>query len=544
MHFLLLGMALFQALAILFFVYRGGLSIPNAILFAIYTTTTSGYGSVDIPTENGFLLFLVVYIFLAIAALTILIAEVYMFIAIRTSEAKKAQDQRTLRKHQQHLQQQNGSQSTNMQNIAKHLELAAAVSEQKRDMEETTAQNAAGTVTTPPPAAAATVAIKKQHGRITGSLLYMVARFQSTYSSSEACRFVIVVLYLGMLLLMGTIPMMFLENWTFIEALYFSTFTMTTVGYGDYHPTKTSSTWFAIFWIPLNVSFVSVYMGNLARHYQMICKSNTARNYKILQKQYIAEPPNAAAADDDDDDGKGGEEEPFSQGQTQTQNQSHDIIGASSSFANHSTIATTFDKSIRSFADLHRFVLANAVVTARDRTTRLQNDDWPKILVDILSFPSSSSSSFSSSQIPSNPGFCWNQARSRIPSLVLLVLVQERIGNIIAEEIAGCQSEIISKDKTVIVSFFDMDKTSETWSIPKAAEEAFRQVAFEAILYVGENKLVTIGADALFALSPAEVFDILSPFLAAMADAGTMAGWLASTEQLASLHFPGRSASS
>jgi len=49
--------------------------------------------------------------------------------------------------------------------------------------------------------------------------------------------------------LAGTIGFMVLEDLTFAEALYYNIVTMSTVGYGDIHPTKQASRMFAIFLI-------------------------------------------------------------------------------------------------------------------------------------------------------------------------------------------------------------------------------------------------------------------------------------------------------
>ncbi|MBW2598464.1 MAG: two pore domain potassium channel family protein, partial [Deltaproteobacteria bacterium] len=47
----------------------------------------------------------------------------------------------------------------------------------------------------------------------------------------------------------GTFGFMVLEDLTFTEALYYNIVTMSTVGYGDIHPTKQASRMFAIFLI-------------------------------------------------------------------------------------------------------------------------------------------------------------------------------------------------------------------------------------------------------------------------------------------------------
>ena len=57
-----------------------------------------------------------------------------------------------------------------------------------------------------------------------------------------------------------------------------------------------------------------------------------------------------------------------------------------------------------------------------------------------------------------------------------------------------------------------MDK----WIIPRSARSAFRTVAFETILFVGERGLIVRGADAIFDLSPREFQALFAPFLAAM----------------------------
>ena len=53
----------------------------------------------------------------------------------------------------------------------------------------------------------------------------------------------------GALVLTGTIFYWRFEDWTFFEALYFCIVTLTTVGYGDFSPTKTGTQIFTIFYI-------------------------------------------------------------------------------------------------------------------------------------------------------------------------------------------------------------------------------------------------------------------------------------------------------
>jgi voltage-gated potassium channel len=54
-------------------------------------------------------------------------------------------------------------------------------------------------------------------------------------------------------LLIGTVLFHALENWTWIQAFYFSTVSLTTVGYGDLHPTTDLTRLIASFYILIGV---------------------------------------------------------------------------------------------------------------------------------------------------------------------------------------------------------------------------------------------------------------------------------------------------
>ena len=53
----------------------------------------------------------------------------------------------------------------------------------------------------------------------------------------------------GALVLTGTIVYWRFEDWTIIQALYFSVVTLTTVGYGDLTPTSAGTQIFTIIYI-------------------------------------------------------------------------------------------------------------------------------------------------------------------------------------------------------------------------------------------------------------------------------------------------------
>ena len=53
--------------------------------------------------------------------------------------------------------------------------------------------------------------------------------------------FVVVAVALGSMIAVGTLSYHYLEEWTWTESFYFTVCTLTTIGYGDLHPTSDAS---------------------------------------------------------------------------------------------------------------------------------------------------------------------------------------------------------------------------------------------------------------------------------------------------------------
>ena len=67
-----------------FFAKQTAWTIPESLLFSIYTITTVGYGKSDIPTTPGFQSYTIFYILVGIAALTIMVCmSILIFFLIR-----------------------------------------------------------------------------------------------------------------------------------------------------------------------------------------------------------------------------------------------------------------------------------------------------------------------------------------------------------------------------------------------------------------------------------------------------------------------------
>jgi len=81
------------------------------------------------------------------------------------------------------------------------------------------------------------------------------------------------------LIVLGTIMYRFLEDWTWIQSFYFSVTTLSTVGYGDLHPTTDLSRLFTSFYILAGVTIAFASLGIIGMNYL------NKREEKILEKR-------------------------------------------------------------------------------------------------------------------------------------------------------------------------------------------------------------------------------------------------------------------
>ena len=72
-----------------------------------------------------------------------------------------------------------------------------------------------------------------------------------------------ILIFLGM----GTVVYHALEKWSWIECLYFSTYSLTTVGYGDFAPTNDASRLFTVFYLLTGVGAVVASLGVIGARY-------------------------------------------------------------------------------------------------------------------------------------------------------------------------------------------------------------------------------------------------------------------------------------
>jgi hypothetical protein len=81
----------------------------------------------------------------------------------------------------------------------------------------------------------------------------------------------------------GTLVYHKLEDWSWIESLYFSTFSLTTVGYGDIAPTNDASRLFTVFYLLTGVGAVVASLGVIGDRYLK------RRDRKLLERREAKE---------------------------------------------------------------------------------------------------------------------------------------------------------------------------------------------------------------------------------------------------------------
>jgi len=74
-------------------------------------------------------------------------------------------------------------------------------------------------------------------------------------------KIVVLLIFSIFLVLFGSGLFMIIEGWSFVDALYFTVSTITTVGYGDFVPTQTSSKILATIYMILMVPGLLISIG-------------------------------------------------------------------------------------------------------------------------------------------------------------------------------------------------------------------------------------------------------------------------------------------
>ncbi|AXG74685.1 two pore domain potassium channel family protein [Flavobacterium arcticum] len=71
----------------------------------------------------------------------------------------------------------------------------------------------------------------------------------------------------AIVLFIGTIAYHFIEGWSYIDSLYFSVVTLTTIGFGDFAPQTDSGKLFTVFYIVMGIGVILTFINTLQNHY-------------------------------------------------------------------------------------------------------------------------------------------------------------------------------------------------------------------------------------------------------------------------------------
>ncbi len=69
------------------------------------------------------------------------------------------------------------------------------------------------------------------------------------------------------ILITGTIFYHYIEGWSYIDAMYFSIVTLTTIGFGDFTPQTDAGKIFTIFYIIAGIGIILSFINTIQHHY-------------------------------------------------------------------------------------------------------------------------------------------------------------------------------------------------------------------------------------------------------------------------------------
>lgn len=230
------------------------------------------------PDTPAFQIYTICYIFLGIAMLTILVAQVYQCVALEASRvavtAGDAQARRNFMRLWIDARMKEKREATNQQ---RHQQREASVGEHAlADLDNSSSSNYPFGD-----------ALSSSWGwtDIAEWILQRWDTMRTFLRDDEIGRGLSVILPFAILIAIGAVVIGPLEGWTAIESIYFSVVSLTTVGFGDYYPTRKASIWFCIVWLPFSVGFMSLYLANVAAFYIRMSDRNVARIERILRRR-------------------------------------------------------------------------------------------------------------------------------------------------------------------------------------------------------------------------------------------------------------------
>jgi hypothetical protein len=488
--------AVYLAIGVVFFsVQSHEWGFSDTCLFTVYTITSVGLGHLETPRTVAYQVFQIFFILIGIAVFALCLAQTFQYFSTSAHLATKAAGKAEVTRQGLERLEAEATQTE-----ATHR--AKAVLEHKRRGFLTYTEHC-------------TIHFGKAH---------------SFLEETAAGRVLSTFLPLLFIVLFGALLVGQFEGWSFISSIYFTVVVLTTVGYSDNYPETMAGIW-SIIWLPYILIFTSLYLGAIANMYFTVARKCIANIEKGLKqkpiKSHVETGENIPSSHDslmmveavsneivpEGTDAKDPEA-------TGKELDNDDVLMKAP--APYPMSSNKFDSNFETFGDVIKAVqdatLMPEIECIESSTDRLPSY-WTGQL-KILSLQHSMDTP--------------NEVNER-PYLALRTLAKKRLAAIVAKEIAGGQSCVLSastQGSSLLINLANSKEAAEKWFIPCCAHKVFSIVAFEAVFLVGENALLKEGKQAFYDLSPKAFHQIFSPLVVAMGDADTLESWLASTEIL------------
>ena len=81
----------------------------------------------------------------------------------------------------------------------------------------------------------------------------------------------------------GAIAFHYLEKWDWLDSVYFAVTTLSTVGYGDLHPTTSATKIFVIFYILIGVAIMLYGLSILGQYWVEKRNESLQKNFKSMR---------------------------------------------------------------------------------------------------------------------------------------------------------------------------------------------------------------------------------------------------------------------
>jgi NhaP-type Na+/H+ or K+/H+ antiporter len=93
---------------------------------------------------------------------------------------------------------------------------------------------------------------------VVGVFRAVAKTFREVWGEADGRRFILAAIVITGT---GTVFYWLVEGWSFVDALYFTVITLTSIGYGDLHPTTAISKLFTVVFVIGGVGFILAFLN-------------------------------------------------------------------------------------------------------------------------------------------------------------------------------------------------------------------------------------------------------------------------------------------